>query len=393
MASISAAMRLATPKPLPNTHVGYAVTRSAPCSRSRVGARSVCMASGVTSLAADTAHAVEVATLAEDASISSAVQAAEQAVEQVAAAAQEAGAGKVFAEAVSEAEAALKLAEQSSGNGDALALAFNEAGAAMNEASAAAASAGDVDLLAAVSAATAAIQGATSAALEASGVDAAAVAATAAAGAATATTLAQKSYNFLTTTEPSVLAYDALGAIAVAYFTPPLLKAGINAARGYAGDVLPTTALDNLASDPSAVLVDIRSAMSKATTGIPDLPDNDQLFELEYVNLEGSIDETMLRNSTGVEAEMTAVQIAGLKRAGTSKTLYLMDERGTGPAKEVAKQLRKRGFTRAFVVSGGSNAWIASKLSTRPWDMPALLPESAQSQGKTDDAAELPATA
>jgi hypothetical protein len=41
-----------------------------------------------------------------------------------------------------------------------------------------------------------------------------------------------------------------------------------------AGDVLPTTALDNLASDPSAVLVDIRSAMSKATTGIPDLPDN-----------------------------------------------------------------------------------------------------------------------
>lgn len=31
---------------------------------------------------------------------------------------------------------------------------------------------------------------------------------------------------------------------------------------------------------------------------------------------------------------MTAVQIAGLKRAGTSKTLYLMDERGTGPAKE-----------------------------------------------------------
>jgi hypothetical protein len=42
----------------------------------------------------------------------------------------------------------------------------------------------------------------------------------------------------------------------------------------------------------------------------------------------------MLRNSTGVEAEMTAVQIAGLKRAGTSKTLYLMDERGTGPAKE-----------------------------------------------------------
>jgi hypothetical protein len=59
----------------------------------------------------------------------------------------------------------------------------------------------------------------------------------------------------------------------------------------------------------------------------------------------------------------------------------------------VAKQLRKRGFTRAFVVSGGSNAWIASKLSTRPWDMPALLPESAQSQGKNDDAAELPATA
>jgi hypothetical protein len=97
---------------------------------------------------------------------------------------------------------------------------------------------------------------------------------TAAAGAATATSVATNVYTFLTTTEPAVLAYDALGAIAVAYLTPPLAKAGLDAARGYAGDVLPTTALDCLASDSNSMLVDIRSVAQKEAKGVPDLPDN-----------------------------------------------------------------------------------------------------------------------
>ncbi|EFN57847.1 hypothetical protein CHLNCDRAFT_143301 [Chlorella variabilis] len=320
---------------------------------------------------------------AAEAAVTSAVQAAEAAVEQVAEAVKDAP-NSTLAEAVAEATAALKDAEAAvtaaSAPDGAVAAAVSEAAVAMKEASAAAASAGaDVDILAALAAATAAVQEATVTALESSGVDAAAVAATAAAGAATATSFAQTAYAFLTTTEPSVLAEDALAAIVVAYLTPPLAKAGLNAARGYSGDVLPTSALDCLASDGSSMLVDIRAAADKEKNGVPDLPDNDKLVELEYVSLEGADDD--LRNPMGVCAESTAVQIAALKRLNRGAVLYLMDEAGSGPAKAVAKQLRARGFSKVYVISGGAASWTSSKLSTRRWKSPsALLPPGSQSK-------------
>ena len=40
-----------------------------------------------------------------------------------------------------------------------------------------------------------------------------------------------------------------------------------------AGEVLPTTALDNLVSQGGNVLVDIRPAQEKEAVGVPDLPD------------------------------------------------------------------------------------------------------------------------
>lgn len=188
--------------------------------------------------AAAAAHADELpAALVDSATVASAVQAAEAAVEQVAAAVQDGSASPLLVEAVREAEAALAAAEAAAESGSAsVAEAVTEAAAAVSQASAAAQSSGaGVDILAGLASASAAVQEAAVAALESTGVDAAAVAATAAAGAATATSVATNVYTFLTTTEPAVLAYDALGAIAVAYLTPPLAKAGLDAARGYAG--------------------------------------------------------------------------------------------------------------------------------------------------------------
>ena len=47
----------------------------------------------------------------------------------------------------------------------------------------------------------------------------------------------------------------------------------------------------------------------------------------------------------------------------------------------VAKQLRARGFSKVYVISGGAASWTSSKLSTRRWKSPsALLPPGSQSK-------------
>lgn len=59
-----------------------------------------------------------------------------------------------------------------------------------------------------------------------------------------------------------VLAEYGLGAIALYYLTPALLGGFAGSLRGYAGEVTAAQALDLLASDGSAVLIDIRTEVS-----------------------------------------------------------------------------------------------------------------------------------
>lgn len=81
--------------------------------------------------------------------------------------------------------------------------------------------------------------------------------------------------SFLATADTATLAEGALGVVAVSYFAPPLLKAGADALRGYAGDIPPTTVFDALVSQGAAsVLVDIRGVEEKGEAGVPDLPDS-----------------------------------------------------------------------------------------------------------------------
>jgi rhodanese-related sulfurtransferase len=53
--------------------------------------------------------------------------------------------------------------------------------------------------------------------------------------------------------------------------------------------------------------------------------------------------------------QVTALQIAALKRIGRGSKVLLLDRFG-GASKAVAKELSRRGFGRVFVVSGGSRA-------------------------------------
>ncbi len=62
--------------------------------------------------------------------------------------------------------------------------------------------------------------------------------------------------------------------------------------------------------------------------------------------------------------QITAMQIAALKRLNKGTTLYILDRNGSG-AKAVAKELAKRGFGKAFVVAGGFQAWTSAKLATK----------------------------
>ena len=66
--------------------------------------------------------------------------------------------------------------------------------------------------------------------------------------------------------------------------------------------------------------------------------------------------------------QMTAMQIAALKRLNRGCPVYILDKNG-GQAKKVAKELAARGFRKAFVIAGGfdgRNGWQQSKLQVKP---------------------------
>ncbi|GAB4818558.1 hypothetical protein N2152v2_005604 [Parachlorella kessleri] len=194
-----------------------------------------------------------------------------------------------------------------------------------------------------------------------------------------ASSFSKQAIDFLTSTDPARLGEDALALVAIAYGVPPLAGASLKALRGYAGEVLPTTALDNLVSQGGNVLVDIRPAKEKESVGVPDLPDQGKLVELEYVAVGDDRLTSRLRNALDVEAELTAVEIAALKKVNKGTTMYLMGSNGS-MCKSVAKELGRRGFGKVYIVSGGYQAWSNAKLRTKPWSpAAALLPPKAAS--------------
>lgn len=170
---------------------------------------------------------------------------------------------------------------------------------------------------------------------------------------------------FLTTSEPVVVAESALGVIAAFYLAGPLLSLLGGAIRGYAGDISPAAALDALFERGNTYLVDIRTEREKENAGLPDLPNNSKLIELEYASIEDRKVRGQLRNAGELELKVTAMQIAALKRLGKGSTIFLMDKNGSG-AKAVARELAAKGFGKVCVLKGGFGGWQGAKLKVKP---------------------------
>eukprot|EP00873_Tetraselmis_striata_P019174 jgi/Tetstr1/439438/TSEL_027872.t1 len=155
---------------------------------------------------------------------------------------------------------------------------------------------------------------------------------------------------------------------AVVYIAPPVLGGIAGLLQGYKGDLSAAAALNMMTSDGNAVLVDIRRSSEKESSGVPDLPSraSGREIELEYAFTEDRKLRGMLANADAVEAQVTALQIAALKRTKKGSPLILLDKSGS-TAKIVAKELAKLGYGKVYVISGGFDGrggWVQSKLQT-----------------------------
>ncbi|KIZ04855.1 hypothetical protein MNEG_3102 [Monoraphidium neglectum] len=195
------------------------------------------------------------------------------------------------------------------------------------------------------------------------------VAKTATDGAVAAKPVLEQILSFLSSSSPVELAEYGLGAVALYLLSPLLLGGLLGGIRGYAGDITAVQALEAINGDSNAVIVDIRTPKEKETSGIPDVPGGgNKLVAVEYATIEDKKLRGSLRDAGFIEAQVTAIQIASLKRLGRGSKVLLLDRTGS-TAKTVAKELSKRGFGRVYVIDGGfdgRNGWVGSKLLVKP---------------------------
>jgi hypothetical protein len=96
----------------------------------------------------------------------------------------------------------------------------------------------------------------------------------------TLTPYATKAIDNLSTYDSSTLSEIALGAVAFTYLAPAFAGVIADATRGYAGEVTSANVIDSLTGD--SILIDIRTANEKESSGLPDLASNNKLVELEF---------------------------------------------------------------------------------------------------------------
>ncbi|PNH01519.1 Calcium sensing receptor, chloroplastic [Tetrabaena socialis] len=197
-----------------------------------------------------------------------------------------------------------------------------------------------------------------------------------------ASPVAQGLAEALSASDPLTLAEFGLGAVALYYVAPAVL----GLFRGFAGELTAAVALDTVAQDASAVLIDIRPAREKEASGVPDVPgaSASKVLEVEFAALEDKKLRSQLKDPSFIEAQTTALQIASLRRIGTGSKVILLDRYG-GVAEQVARELAKKGYSRTYIVTGGFDGragWIQSKLQIKPYTATNLT-FSAPAFGRT----------
>mmetsp|Transcript_7847 Transcript_7847/g.19568 ORF Transcript_7847/g.19568 Transcript_7847/m.19568 type:complete len:381 (-) Transcript_7847:883-2025(-) len=200
-----------------------------------------------------------------------------------------------------------------------------------------------------------------------------------------ATPFVTKFFQFLASSDPVTLGEYALGAVALTYLAPALFGGLGGSFRGYAGDLAAAAALDLLVNDGGALLVDVRTAKEKEGSGIPDLPSSasSRVVEVEFAVTEDKKLRSQLRDPSGIEAQVTALQIASLKKISKGSKLVIMDRFGPA-ARTVAKELNRKGYSKVYVLAGGFDGrqgWVQSKLQIKP--AASLTAVSAPSIAKT----------
>ncbi|DBA67880.1 hypothetical protein WJX79_004261 [Trebouxia sp. C0005] len=145
---------------------------------------------------------------------------------------------------------------------------------------------------------------------------------------------------------------------------PPVLKLLFGSLRGHAGEINPAAALDAVATGGNVVIVDIRTSRKKQSGGVPDLPFDNRLIEVEYAEIVDRKVQGQLQNVGAIERQVTALQIASLKKVNKRTQILLLDKNGS-TSKAIAKELSRKGFRKIRVIQGGFSGWTSSKLQTK----------------------------
>lgn len=163
--------------------------------------------------------------------------------------------------------------------------------------------------------------------------------------------------------DPIVLAQYGAATLAAYILLPVVGEVVVGGIRGYAGDLRAPEALDLLVSDSSACMLDIRLTDEVEAKGAIDLSKGSakQLFALERFVLP---DRSSYNDPAGTEAKLTALKIAALKFSKKGSPLVLLDQSGK-QAKLVGKELANLGYGKVYLVRGGFDQWVASRLATK----------------------------
>ena len=138
------------------------------------------------------------------------------------------------------------------------------------------------------------------------------------------------------------------------------LNLAASAARGYAGDKNAFVVDEALSKDRNAFLVDTRDERARRDDGVPDLRGSQRGkgAAIEIARVEERT-RRALADPRAVELELAAMKVRALTRGGAR--VYVM-----GPdAAALARAVTKLGGRKAFVLSGGYEAWRSAGLKLR----------------------------
>lgn len=181
-----------------------------------------------------------------------------------------------------------------------------------------------------------------------------------------ATEATKTTVDFVTTTDPVVLAAGAAAAFVSYYALPPLAGVLADISRGYAGNISAPDLLDTLINK-RCTLVDIRSDQSRVSAGEPQLPSQARNKFVHWPVVKITRKERgQVKGADAIESQVTAIQIAALKKLpGKGSPVVIMDENGSGQAKDIAKRVSSMGYSKVYVLNGGFSAWKSASLGVQ----------------------------